>query len=309
MSCDDSGQLHNLIQKGLVTMRFSNLQNLEVTTLGHYEAWLKLDSSGNIEYYSLGQFNIEQGSGKIVDLSGNNMIFTYSGDTNRLYLAKSVIVSLETSTVSQPTTPLLSGTTAITEDSIYANLLMSGSEALGTTGSNLINQQPYGHTPYIVDAPTFPADCKKGIWFCDSTHVLPVFPVSLPASSPWVFEGWIRDTTTNQYWSTGRFRDSSTADSDGPGSCAGSGGSPYQMPGQDWIQTGGNCPNITSLTAGNYEVFITLEPAYRPSNTNGPPFYLRLFYNGIVSSTACNRVSWMGSLPATFPKGNVKITY
>jgi hypothetical protein len=82
----------------------------------------------------LGRFNINQ-NGEITDTLGGSMEFKYQGDTNKLYQSKLAFVTVEPpgDYNSEPSNLiLLSGETSFKFDSIYANLTIGGSDALGT---------------------------------------------------------------------------------------------------------------------------------------------------------------------------------
>src|SRR5690349_9461681 len=95
MGCDDSGILPSEVPKGRISFTPANLKTLDVNTDGFYKLWIGLDSAGNRVWYSAGEFNVNA-TGTPVDLSGNAMTFTYTGDTNQLYLATRALVTLET---------------------------------------------------------------------------------------------------------------------------------------------------------------------------------------------------------------------
>ena len=121
-ACDDSGFV-NTSPTGLISFAPKNLKQLNPNVDGVYELWLKLDSSGTITYYSLGRFNID-GNGGVVDTAGNPMTFRYQGDTNKLYQAKTCLLTVEPrgDNNSEPSSAvLISGNTSVSNDCILSN--------------------------------------------------------------------------------------------------------------------------------------------------------------------------------------------
>ena len=127
--------------------------------------------------------------------------------------------------------------------------------------------------PTAVLAPAAPAVDRNGIWFVDSitrapTLVLPALPAG------WVYEGWVRNSSTGALYSTGKFRSGFAADEDAttwPGS--GTGGIPgattssgYAAPGQDFLTAltatspGATSPALPQFTDGAWITLVTLEP-------------------------------------------------
>ena len=121
----------------------------------------------------------------------------------------------------------------------------------------------------------------------------------------WQYRGWVRNKTTNEYFTTGTFYRADTVDSDWAGACADTLGTGYNVPGQDWDITG--CTNFASMLDGNHEVFVTLEPEFRSANI--APFVLKLYYqNLIVTSVGCNRRDNMFTQRQNLPSINLRVT-
>jgi len=307
--CDDSGIIPHQVQKGRITLTPSNLKTLDVNTDGWYNLWIGLDSAGTRRWYSAGEFNVNA-AGSPVDLSGNTMLFVFSGDTNSLHLAAKSMVTLEKQHNIFPSQQrLISGNLASISDSISCSMDISGDEALGIIGTKLING-PAGK--YILHSPsTNNANCPQGIWLCDTSGV-PTFPDSLmlPVSGGWIYQGWVVDHSINQYYSMGKFFNPYLKDIDTSGACAGPNPG-YNAPGQDWIQTGGNCPpQAINLNSGNFGIFVSLEPSNETPGSGGDnsPFFLRLFsQNRIDQSLGCGQKDNLFNQQLIFPTGRIRI--
>ncbi len=315
-SCDDSGVIPSNIPMGTITLRQKNLKHIESNIDGIFELWLRLDTAGIITNYSLGRFNINS-NGEITDTSGGPVQFRFQGDTNKLYQSKLAFITVEPpgDFNSEPSTSvLLSGETAIVFDSIYANLTISGSAALGSVGQQLLTGE---HTSYMLNTPTSSSgNCTRGVWFCD-TLGNSFFPGGLQLfGQGWVYEGWIKDKSdpgNPVYYSTGRFTNPYDVDFDGAGPCAGS-LTPYSKPGQDWVIL--NCPlgkpEIINLSSYNYEILITLEPSFEQSSSTayGTPFFVNLFKQPVIfPQSGCKRRDYVLNQYTTFPSAGIKISY
>ena len=315
-ACDDSGFV-NTSPTGLISFAPKNLKQLNPNVDGVYELWLKLDSSGTITYYSLGRFNID-GNGGVVDTAGNPMTFKYQGDTTKLYLASTCLLTVEPrgDNNSEPSSAvLISGNTSVSNDSIYSQLTIKGQEALGSAGS-FISMPFFFYPDFVLSTPTsVPQDCTRGLWLCDSAGNSS-YPTDARIYSPgWVYQLWLVDNSNPQspvYYSAGRYKNPSGPDFDGAGPCAGP-GTPYSKPGQDWVSA--SCPGgkPQDINNGNYSVFITLEPAQEQYNSAAfnSPFFLQLYYYQTITS-ACYRKARIISVASNqnlLPEARVKITY
>jgi hypothetical protein len=317
-SCDDSGTLPPNTPRGLINFTQKNLRTLNPDVDGVYELWIRLDSATGQEFQSLGRFNIG-GNNSIVDLDGSPKTFKYDGDTNRLYLTTTAIVSIEKGGFNTFPSPsrIISTNMTVTRDSIYGKLSMSGSDAFGSVGSNMFTA-PRGL--YTLQTPSgSPSDCYKGLWFCSATGDTATMPegLALTPGKGWVYQAWVADTSQPgnfYYYSIGRFYDPRYTDNDSTGPCGGPNPS-YNKPGQDWIQP--NCipgkPDIISLASGFYQVFITIEPEDEVigSQAYETPFFFRLFWQSIiVTSVGCNRpdniYNWAKAY-GLFPEGRLVI--
>jgi hypothetical protein len=309
-SCDDSGQNPKFTPKGQVSFTHINLKPLDPNIDGLYNLWLGIDSSGNTSWFNLGQFNINS-YGQVVDAQGNNMVFTFNGDTTKLDNAKYSTVTIGNDPVG---TVLLADHLIVNSDSVSGSLWMGDDLALGNIALHLYGQgYPQASAYYNVSSPTSNNTlCKQGIWFCDSNGNNTFSDgLRLTQGNGWIYEGWLNDESSNSYYSTGRFYDPYNADLDGAGPCAGSSGPPYNKPGQDWTTSGAGCPNITNIFTGNFGVFITIEPENESGNSLLSPFFLKLFYQrDIVSSMTCKRLDnlFNQNTLGAFPRGRLKIT-
>jgi hypothetical protein len=313
-SCDDSGFI-NSIPKGTTSFSQKNLKHLDPNVDGLFELWLKLDSSGNVIYQSLGRFNIN-GSGGVVDISGNPMVFKYGGDTNSLYLASSCLITIEPpgDNNSEPSSAvLLSGTANVANDSINSHLTLDGQEALSAAG-HLIMTPYHFYPPYILAAPTsVPQNCTRGIWLCDSVGNSDYLPEGQITSPGWTYELWVEDKSNPQnpiYFPAGRYKNPLGPDFDGAGPCAGT-GVPYSKPGQDWVSDSCTIAKPQDINNGNYLVFVTLEPTQEQYNSAAynSPFFLRVYYTQTVQ-LPCYRKGRIDAAANynTLPEARVKIT-
>jgi hypothetical protein len=293
-SCDDSGQLPSNIQSGSVRLSQSNLKTVDPGVDGVFQLWIAIDTANQREWFSAGRFNINS-SGGLVGADGNALNLVFSGDTNRLHLASHGLVTLEKDNDLAPSPyRIMSGPLTVTADSVYGTLTLAGGEALGNVGVELgALGAPYAQGRYILNSPTTNnAECLRGLWFCDPQGNAQ-FPIgiNLPGNSGWKYQAWLYNIQLQQYYPIGRFRKFNQADEDGPGPCAGLNPG-FDIPGQDWITSGGNCPAISNLNNGTYSVFITLEPFDESGNALSSPFFLRLFdrIGGIQSSLQCGQL-------------------
>ena len=204
----------------------------------------------------------------------------------------------------------MSGPLTIAGNEITGGLTMAGAEALGNLGITLgAAGPPYASGDYILNSPTTNnANCLQGLWFCDTagvSHFNGQNPGGLTITGGWVYEAWLINNQTQALLSIGRFSSFTGADSDGPGGCAGSGGS-FSKPGQDWI----TCGQVSNLNNGTYGVFITIEPS---SNDASTPFFLKLFKRDIIqSSLNCGeRDIFLQSMAALglLPRAYIKMEY
>jgi hypothetical protein len=311
--CDDAGQNPQWVPKGQVSFSFTNLKHLLPAIDGYYHLWLALDFPGNRTWYELGRFNIST-AGEMVDTLGNSIVFNFTGDTNTLeYASKSTL------TVGIDPNPegsvLMSSDLTIGADSITGSLWLGHDMALGDVGKRILGSGfPMAGGGYMLQSPTTNnAQCSKGIWFCDTLgNATFAQGLSLNSGNGWVFEGWIEDESANRYYSIGKFYNFYNADLDGAGPCAGSSGTGFNKPGQDFILTDPGCPTISSIMNGNFGVFVTIEVENETGAALSNPFYLKLFYQGnIVNGLGCKRFDniFNQTIYNVMPRGRLRITY
>lgn len=307
--CDDSGILPSVVPAGRITLTPSNLKPLDLNTDGFYKLWIGLDSAGNRVWYSAGEFNVNA-SGSPIDLSGNTMQFVYSGDTSQLYLATRALITIEKQHNIFPSAQrLISGNLTSIFDSISCVMNVAGDEAFGNVGARLM----LGISGlYILNSPTTNnANCFQGIWFCNSAGV-PSLPdsIALPGGGGWTYEAWAIDNSTNQFYPMGKFFDPRGPDADVSGICAGPNPG-FNVPGQDWIQLGGNCPpQALVLNSGNFGVFVTIEPSNEApgSASDNSPFFVRIFNQHIIdASIGCGQQDNIFNQNNVFPTARVRI--
>jgi hypothetical protein len=304
--CDDSGKLPVQEQAGQV--KFT--QNIKLLPLdpvndGMYNLWLVLtDTLGTPRVTHLGRFNVLS-SGEVIDVTGNPLTFAVNpNDTVDLVRAQYSIISIDQGVVGQPgPTRILAGPVAVNADSVTARMLVTDTLAIG---SGMIYALAPNSVFYIINTPTgTAASCGKGLWLCD-VDGLASWPVSsiLRPGWGWQYRGWVHDKVTGEFYTTGTFYDPNGPDSDGPGSCADTGAA-YLRAGQDWVLTG--CSSLINISDGNHEVFVTVEPEFRPGNI--APFALKLYLqNNIVSSVGCNRRDNMFTQRQNIPDVSLRVT-
>jgi hypothetical protein len=250
---------------------------------GVFQLWIALDTASTREWFSAGRFNITP-SGGIIGTDGNSVVFTFSGDTNKLHLAAHALVTLEKDNDLVPSVyRIMSGPLTVYADSITGALTLAGGEALGNVGVVLgallgPNDTNYAKGYYILNSPTTSnAECLRGLWFRDDQGNSMTPNLNLPGGSGWKYQAWLYNIQSQQYYSMGRFRNFNAADEDGAGPCAGPDPG-YDVPGQDWIITNPPvCPAISNLNNGTYRPFISLEPFDESGTALSQPFFLRLF--------------------------------
>jgi hypothetical protein len=324
-SCDDSGVNVYAIHRGVLSLKVVNLRPLDPNVNGMYEAWIRLDTAPGAWYYSsLGKFNIDA-NGNPIDANGQPADFKYTGDTTKLYLVTHCLISVEppnsSGNISGPR--ILDCQLTKYTDSLAGNLTIGGTEALDSVGRALLaNPSGCWYTLMSKTSDNPVQDCAKGVWLCGSTgdSALPTLG-KLPANSMWVYQGWIADTLNAggpYYYSIGRFTDPRHSDDDGAGSCAGpnTANAPDRV-GEEWIQPNcqwGGKPSIVNLSAGYYQVFVTIEPANEliGSNAYNNPFPFKLFEQNLMiagcyrADNLFNPQNWNGG---EYPRGHFYIKY
>ncbi len=297
-SCDDSGTNPFAIHRGTISLKLYNLKPLNKNVDGLYEAWLRFDTSATFNYYySLGLFNVAA-DGSPVDSNGQPLAFKYNGDTTKLFQVTHCLVTVEDRNRTGyfgygPC--LLDVVLNRYADSLSGKLTIGGPQALDSVGRALLSFPGGGYYTLMSLTSNNPAqDCGKGIWLCGVTGDSALLSLGkLPSNSQWIYEGWVADTLTTNgpyYYSIGRFSDPRHADLDGAGGCAGPNtANAYDKPGQEWIQNGcpGGKPTIANLSAGYYQVFVTIEPVNKPSGST--PFPFQLLRQGLII-VGCDRV-------------------
>jgi len=300
-ACDDSGVNVYAIHRGTMSLTIQNFKPLNKDIDGLYEAWLRFDTSSTFYYYySLGLFNVDA-AGNPVDSNGQSFDFKYSGDTTKLYQVTHCLITVEPPgrTGYFGYGPcLLDVVLNRYTDSLSGNLTIGGPEALDAVGRAILAAPGGGY--YCIKSLTSgnpSQDCEKGVWLCSTTGDTTLTVLgALPNNGQWIYQGWIADTQSTggpYYYSIGRFRDPGHADDDGAGPCAGPNTSnAYDRPGQEWIQP--NCPagkpTIFNLSAGIYQVYVTLEPANEQigSTAYNTPFPFQLLRQSLIV-VGCNR--------------------
>jgi len=323
-SCDDSGVNVYAIHRGTISLTIKNFKPLNKDVDGLYEAWLRFDTSTTYSYYwSLGLFNVDA-NGNPVDSNGQSMSFKYTGDTTKLYQVTHCLITVEPPGRSGYATGPRIIDCVLTKytDSLAGDLNIGGPEALDAVGRALLANPSGGYYTLMGRTSNNPAqDCIRGIWLCGVTGDSALECLGALSGSGWVYEGWVADTLSSggpYYYPVGRFSDPRHADNDGAGPCAGPNTvNAYDKVGQEWIQP--NCfsdkPNIFSLTAGYYQVFVTLEPASEQpgSQAYNRPFPFQLLRQGFISTVGCNRVDNLfnpqNQSGGLYPKGHFSIKY
>jgi len=305
--CDDSGKIPVEESAGQVILTQNiNFLPLDPATEGYYNLFLVLtDSFGTPRSVHLGRFNVTS-SGEIVDENGNPKTLTVpENDTVDIERSLYSVISIDVAPVVFPgLSRILAGPVTVHRDSVTARLLMSDTAAVGSSMNAILSSNS---VLYIINAPTGNAgDCSKGLWFCGQDGNSSWNPGSaLIPNRGWIYQGFIKNRSTGEVFSTGRFHDPEQPDFDGAGTCADTFGTAYNKPGQDWVKPG--CSNVSRIDDGNYEAFVTLQPESRAETL--PPFVLKLYrQQNIIVNLGCNRVDNVFTQRQNFPDVNLRIT-
>jgi hypothetical protein len=283
-SCDDSGIQSPFHNTGVINLTTVNLKPLNQSVDGIYELWMYFDSAAP-SWENAGRFNVT-GSGEIVSESGGSMSFSLGADTNRMSHLTVCLVSIEGPGINNPapsSSHLIASAISSPNfygDSISALLTMSDVNALSQAGSVFLSDTGRGLF-FLISPSTNNANCAQGIWLCDLMGQ-PSMPLelNLDPNGGWFYKMWIIDNITTTTYIVGKFTSLNAADSDGAGPCKGPGNG-LNAPGQDFIQTGGGCPDLPNLSDEHHGVFITLEPNCRTDYSQ--PFFLRVYQNALIS--------------------------
>lgn len=305
--CNDSGKLPEEEKAGQVTLRQSvNLLPLDPVNDGYYNLFLVLtDSFGAPRTIHLGRFNVTA-AGTIVDENGNPKTLSVpANDTIDIPRSLYTVISVDVSPVVFPgPSRIIAGPVTVYRDSITSKMLTSDTAAIGRSMNAI---QSSNSVLYIINAPTGNSgDCAKGIWFCnqDGNSSWNTGSALTPGWG-WIYQGFIRNRSTGEVYSTGRFYDPEQADFDGAGPCSDTLGTAYTKPGQDWVKTG--CSSISKIDDGNFEAFVTLQPESRSETLS--PFVYRIYMQGnIINNLGCNRVDNVFTQRQNIPDVNLKIT-
>jgi hypothetical protein len=303
-ACDDSGIIPTEVKTGEVIFeQSSNLRVLDPANDGLYYLWAMFsDSLGTQRWRILAVFNVTAG-GSLVDASGNAVTPAVSPlDTIDVARMSTCLVTIQQSTSAEPgPTRILGGVFTAYIDSVGTSLTFNSPLALGSAGDTLMKQGT--SRLYTVNTPTNSGNnCERGIWFCDTlgNSYLPNIPLN--PGSGWQYRGWVRNKTTGQHTTTGRFYNPVSPDEDGAGGCAGPDPLTYNAPGQDWISCG-----INNILDGNHEVFLVIEPEGRTESV--PPFNFKIYYQTtIVPSVGCKRIDNIFGQPQNVPSARIRVT-
>ncbi len=308
-SCDDSGVTPVVHNTGAISLTAVNFKPLNQSVDGVYELWMYFDSAAP-SWVNAGRFNVN-GSGGIISESGGSMSFSLGADTNRMSHLTICLVSVEGPGTNNPAPSsshlIASGisTSNFYADSISAALKMSDVNALSQAGSVLTADTGRGLF-FLLSPSTNNANCTQGIWLCDSSG-RPSMPLglNLDPNGGWSYKLWIIDNITTTTYSAGKFTSLNAADSDGAGPCKGPGNG-LNAPGQDFIQSGGGCPDLPNLTDGHHGVFITLEPNCRTDFSQ--PFPLKVYFQDVISTGCFSEASIAKQYPNLLPYGRINIS-
>ncbi len=308
--CDDAGTLPTEVRAGTITFTQVNLfRPLTPANDGLYNLWIIVaDTSMNPRPLNLGRFNVTA-NGSLVDAGGNPLELAMNlHDTIDLARALYALITIEQGVVTSPgLTRLIAGAMTVYPDSVSAHLVFSDTAAFGSVGLSILGPNS---VLYHLNTPTGTAgDCQRGIWFADEGGV-PSWPTNSainPSVLGWKYRGWLHNKATNEYMDLGTFQRADQQDSDGPGTCAGTTGQPYNTPGQDFVGPGCTTNPIVNISDGTYEIFATLEPNWRGSGL--PPFVMKIYYQpNIVGSVGCNRRDNMFTQRQNIPDVRMRIT-
>jgi len=282
-SCSDSGVINPVSTS---TEFRTTLKPIDENVLGFYELWASVETGLDHDesaYRSLGKFTVDA-TGKLNNISGGTFAVDLSKISNVNDIGDVIV------TIQPPgyfdTIPsnikVIGGAKSLQGNSLIFDLRMSYSDILPLStifGSSLAR--------YILASPTSDyasAEFERGLWFSRDT-VGNLAGISLPFLNDtleWIYQGWVyeRSNPANIY-NMGRFNNPDITDS--YNQCQGP-NTPWQKPGQDWLQPncpGGGLPDITDLNSNLYNVMITLEPRYEQGPALGVPFYIKLFTDSI----------------------------
>ncbi len=282
-----------------------SVENLPPLRNAYYQLWVTFYQFNNTvggdapqhegEYVSVGSFSVAA-DGTLRGLSGGAAAFHLPPGANA-QLLKDVVVSVQTEDTEQPQSILMGGSVRGDPITASANLTIAYTDAFRTDFSSVSGV-------CTIISPTSPPDSNAGVWFVQLGSPLTAGLRNLPLlPRGWRYEGWVvqpaggRNITSI---STGRFTRADSADLDGAGPYAGSGGPPFNFPGQDFIQ-GMRIPNL--LEPG-YAFMVSIEP--EPDNSS-EPFFLTLLRSQPVGASAPRVQALSNFIRATAPRATIVI--
>ena len=261
----------------------SGLENLGPNYV--YEGWIMVDGSPK----SAGRFSIND--------SGQLSQSTFALSATDAANATAYILTIEPALNDLPAPSDVHVLAGDINAQGAANLATQHAAALGTNFSS-------AQGAYILATPTTASlntDEDQGIWWLNPSSGTPVAGLTLPVlPAGWVYEGWVVDVSgaSPVPVSTGKFTNTSTADSDGAGSAAGPDAAPA-FPGQDFINPAKRLPGKMAV--------ISIEPS--PDNS-AAPFAIKPLQHLIANVTAPtvqNMTNVYLNNSQTLPSGSIRI--
>jgi hypothetical protein len=277
-----------------------------------YNLWVSyprdIVDSGESEYgyIGVGAFKVNE-SGGITGVDGGAAIFTVPQGMNP-NLVNAALVSVEHlgSTSKTPGARMLSGLFNAFSIPKTAQLQLNGPDSFrNTLDTGTISPT----SVFLLETPTTAdgGDGVMGLWFITGDLVtrgiqLPAQPLYVP-NPLWSYEAWLthmRDDSTIEYISLGRFDDPGHADDSGPGPWAGAQrDSAYDKPGEDFTAVG----HERVLNDGSYGVIVALMP---DSISMSRPFVTLLQRDVIDPFTGARQAIQLNSVSA-FPTVEVTL--
>jgi hypothetical protein len=279
-SCDDAGIAPD---RNRIEFSHTGLKPL-TSSQGVYELWFatgSLSDHDDASYKSAGRFNITP-DGTVTPENAFNL-----GRIPDINLTDDAIITIEPPDDRPDTIDgvrLLGGAKVLSGNSLIFNLSMDYNEVLGSLPAQMRNSTA---EYMLVSLSTNDTNYyRQGFWFTKDVSgttqglTLPVISDSVQ----WYYRMWLIDSrdSLNVIYYAGGF-DNPFGEEDDYRFCYGS--FQINIPGNDWIQTGGQCPqDLINLSSGYFRLLVTLEP--RGWNwVNAKPFYLKLFYGSIPQSS------------------------
>lgn len=300
LSCDDAGIVPTAYK---VEVTVNGLKPLSQNQ-GVYEAWISVGTlydHGDDAYKSIGRFNITE-DGRIIPPDAFNL-----NKISDISSAEDAIITIEPP-FDRPDTidgvKLIGGAKYISGSSFSFNLTMDYIDIMGNVATQIKNSECQYMLLSLSTNDT--SRYRQGFWFTKDVNgttqglTVPVISDTLQ----WYYRAWVVDIrdSLNSLLYAGGF--DNPMNEDDYRFCYTS--SPINIPGNDWVETGGQCPNdLIDLSSGFYRLIVTLEP--RTWNwVNSKPFYIQIFRGIIPSSSYGTILSLTNTASSTMPSAVIR---